>query len=77
MNHNTNNYEKYIKDPPIIIGNNCWIGASVIILPGVKLGSHVVVGAGSVVTKSFLDTNILIAGNPAKRIKSLGDYLAK
>ena len=77
MNHNTNNYVKYIKDPPIIIGNNCWIGASVIILPGVKLGSHVVVGAGSVVTKSFLDTNILIAGNPAKRIKSLGDYLAK
>ena len=77
MNHNTNNYENYIKDPPIIIGNNCWIGASVIILPGVKLGSHVVVGAGSVVTKSFLDTNILIAGNPAKRIKSLGDYLAK
>ena len=77
MNHNTNNYEKYIKDPPIIIGNNCWIGASVIILPGVKLGNHVVVGAGSVVTKSFLDTNILVAGNPAKKIKSLGDYLAK
>ena len=77
MNHNTNNYENYIKDPPIIIGNNCWIGASVIILPGVKLGNHVVVGAGSVVTKSFLDTNILVAGNPAKKIKSLGDYLAK
>lgn len=77
MNHNTNNYENYIKDPPIIIGNNCWIGASVIILPGVKLGNHVVVGAGSVVTKSFLDTNILVAGNPAKKIKSLGDYLSK
>ena len=77
MNHNTNNYAKYIKDSPIIIGDNCWIGASSIILPGIKLGNHVVIGAGSVVTKSFLDDNILVAGNPAKKIKDLDTYLVK
>ena len=77
MNHNINNYAKYIKDSPIIIGDNCWIGASSIILPGIKLGNHVVIGAGSVVTKSFLDDNILVAGNPAKKIKDLDTYLVK
>ena len=50
----------------VYIGENCWIGHSSIILPGVKLtGKNVIVGAGSVVTKSFSESNVLIAGNPA------------
>lgn len=53
---------------PVTIGNNCWIGARVILLPGVTLGNGCVVGAGSVVTKSF-DDNSIIAGNPAHFIK--------
>ena len=53
---------------PVVIGNNCWIGSRVIILPGVHLGDGCVVGAGSVVTKSF-GANTIIAGNPAKFIK--------
>ena len=56
---------------PIIIGKNCWIGGNVSILPGVKLGDNTVVGAGSVVTKSFTQGQQLIAGNPAKIIKDL------
>lgn len=53
---------------PIVIGNNCWIGANVVVLPGVQIGDNCVIGAGSVVTKSF-DSNLVIAGNPAKIIK--------
>lgn len=54
----------------ITIGNNCWIGGRAVINPGVTLGDNVVVGAGSVVTKSF-DSNVVIAGNPAKVIKQI------
>jgi lipopolysaccharide O-acetyltransferase len=53
---------------PIIIGNNVWIGESVIILSGVKIGDGSIIGAGSVVTKD-LDSQTIYAGNPAKKIK--------
>jgi maltose O-acetyltransferase len=55
---------------PISIGDNCWLGGHVTILPGVSLGKNVVVGAGSVVTKSFGD-NVVIVGNPARVIKTV------
>ena len=54
----------------VTIGNNCWIGGHSVINPGVTLGDNVVVGSGSVVTKSF-GSNVVIAGNPAKVIKYL------
>ena len=53
---------------PILIGNNCWIGTSTIILPGTVLGENCVVAAGSIVSGVFKD-NSLIGGNPAKLIK--------
>ncbi len=54
----------------IKIGNNCWLGFGVTLLPGVQLGNNVTVGANSVVTKSFPD-NCVIGGCPAKIIKYL------
>ena len=69
-NHNFYDYGKYIREGPIKIGKNCWIGANVVILPGVNIGDNVIVGAGSVVTKSF-DSGVIIAGNPAKIIRNV------
>lgn len=71
--HDLNDYSKHTKSNPIIIGDNCWLAADVIILPGVELKEHVVVGAGAVVTKSF-GPNVLIGGNPARIIKHLPEY---
>lgn len=53
---------------PVVIGDDCWIGDGAIILPGVHIGSHSIVGAGAVVTKSFPDFSV-IGGVPAKCVK--------
>lgn len=55
---------------PVEIGDDVWIGGGAIILPGVTIGSNVIVGAGSVVTKD-VPNNVVVAGNPAKIIKRL------
>ncbi|MBD5170611.1 MAG: sugar O-acetyltransferase [Bacteroidales bacterium] len=55
---------------PITIGNNVWIGGSVTICPGVTIGDNVVIGAGSTVTKD-IPSNVVVAGNPARVIKSI------
>lgn len=65
LNINSVNRE-HIEDK-IIIGNNVWIGAGAIILPGVEIGNNSVIGAGSVVTKNIPE-NIIVAGNPAIKI---------
>lgn len=72
-NHDVNDYSRHDKTKPITIGDNCWIAADAIILPGVSLGCHVVVAAGAVVSKSFSD-NCLIGGVPAKILKILPEY---
>lgn len=53
---------------PIHLGNDVWVGANSIILPGVTIGNNTIIGAGSVVTKSF-GNNLVIAGNPAAIIE--------
>ena len=74
MNHEVHDYKQYVIDGPIQIGKNSWIGAGVTILPGVQLAEHTVIAAGSVVTKSFTQPNIVIAGVPAKLVKEIGPY---
>jgi len=52
----------------VVIGNDVWIGTRSIILPGVSVGSHSIIGAGSVVTKDVPDWSI-VAGNPARIVR--------
>jgi acetyltransferase-like isoleucine patch superfamily enzyme len=58
----------------VTIGNDCWIGGNVIILPGVTIGRGSTIGAGSVVTKSFSEFSV-IAGNPAKFLRKIENTL--
>lgn len=68
-NHNMNNLEDHLPGKDIVIGKSCWIGMNSMILPGVVLGDRTIVGAGSIVTKSFPEGDCVIAGNPAKVIR--------
>jgi len=73
-NHNIYDFDKHDPAPPIRIGNNCWIGANAVILPGVELADHIIVAAGAVVSKSFLEGDCVIDGVPVKIIKKMGGY---
>jgi len=59
-----------LRPEPVKIGNGCWIGSRVTILPGVSIGDGVVVAANAVVTKD-VPSNTLVAGIPAKVIRTL------
>ncbi len=61
---------------PITIGDNCFIGMHSIIMPGVSVGDNSIVGAGSVVTHD-VPPNSVVAGNPAKVIKSVDELIQK
>lgn len=55
---------------PIKIGNGCWIGANVVVLPGVTIGGGAVIGAGSVVTKD-IPANVVAVGNPCRVVRDI------
>lgn len=57
---------------PVFIGNNVWIGAAAIIMPGVKIGDNSVIGAGSVVTRDIPE-NCVAYGNPCKPRREIGE----
>lgn len=60
--------DQLLSGDAVDIGDGCWLGERVCILPGVKIGKKCIIGAGSVVTKSVPDYSIVV-GNPAKVIK--------
>jgi acetyltransferase-like isoleucine patch superfamily enzyme len=62
--------EQGVSTKPVTIGNDIWIGANAVILPGVSIGEHSVVAAGAVVTKD-VPPHSLVAGVPARIIKQI------
>lgn len=58
---------------PVRIGKNCWLGAGVIVLPGVTIGDNTVIGAGSVVTKD-IPSGVVAVGNPCRVLREVGEH---
>lgn len=58
---------------PIHIGKNCWLGAGVIVMPGVTIGDNTVIGAGSIVTKD-IPANVVAVGNPCRVLREVGQH---
>ena len=58
---------------PVRIGRNCWLGAGVIVMPGVIIGDNSVIGAGSVVTKD-IPANVVAVGSPCRVMRPIGEH---
>ena len=65
--------EAYQQNMPVHIGKNCWLGAGVIVLPGVTIGDNTVIGAGSVVTKD-IPSNVVAVGNPCRVLREINEH---
>ncbi|MCH5341043.1 MAG: sugar O-acetyltransferase [Acetatifactor sp.] len=63
----------YQYNASVRIGRNCWIGAGVIIVPGITVGDNVVIGAGSIVTKD-IPSNVLAVGNPCRVLREINEH---
>lgn len=58
---------------PVRIGNNVWIGANTVVLPGVNIGDNTVIGAGSIVTKD-IPANVIAVGNPCRILRPISEH---
>ena len=58
---------------PVYIGRNCWLGAGVIVMPGVTIGDNAVIGAGSIVTRD-IPSNVVAVGNPCRVLREVGEH---
>lgn len=63
----------YQYNKEIHIGRNCWLGAGVIVVPGISIGDNSVIGAGSVVTRDIPD-NVLAVGNPCRVLREISEH---
>ncbi len=64
--------QAYQYNMPVRIGKNCWLGAGVIVLPGVTIGDNTVIGAGSVVTTD-IPANVVAVGIPCRVLREIGE----
>ena len=65
--------QAYQYNMPVRIGKNCWLGAGVIVMPGVTIGDNTVIGAGSIVTKD-IPANVVAVGNPCRVMREIGEH---
>ncbi len=63
----------YQYNAPVHIGKNCWLGAGVIVLPGITIGDNSVIGAGSIVTKD-IPANVVAVGNPCRVLREINEH---
>lgn len=70
-NHDLDNLDAHGPALPVVIGEGCWIAMNAVILPGITLGDRTIVGAGAIVTRSHPEGAVVLAGNPARPIRSL------
>lgn len=63
----------YQYNMPVRIGRNCWLGAGVIVLPGITIGDNSVIGAGSVVTRD-IPANVVAVGNPCRVMREISEH---
>jgi len=71
--HDVTRHWELPNSEPVVIGDHVWIGSKAVILPGVRIGSHAVVGAGSIVTKD-VPPRCVAAGNPARVLRQLTEF---
>lgn len=65
--------QEYQYNAPVHIGKNCWLGAGVIIVPGITIGDNTVIGAGSIVTKD-IPANVVAVGNPCRVLREINEH---
>jgi acetyltransferase-like isoleucine patch superfamily enzyme len=75
-NHDPQDYDRWLKADPIVIGSNVWLGMNTVVMPGVKIGDNVIVGSNSTVTKD-LPSHCIAAGSPCKVIREKAPYTGK
>lgn len=63
----------YQYNAPVRIGHNCWLGAGVVLLPGVTIGDNTVIGAGSIVTKD-IPSGVIALGNPCRVLREVSEH---
>ena len=71
--HDVVRHSELPRSEPVIIEDHVWIGSKAVILPGVHIGSHAVIGAGSIVTKD-IPPRCVAAGNPARVLRRLTEF---